>query len=84
MKKSKSKEARRKKLYNKLIQTAMIHEAIFAQTLQRVFQRKKSQEQEKINTLLQHFHSVLPMGCMKESNRLNRRYAFRWLSQEYS
>lgn len=29
MKKSKSKEARRKKLYNKLIQTAMIHEAVF-------------------------------------------------------
>lgn len=76
MKKSKSKEARRKKLYNKLIQTAMIHEAVSAQTLQRVFQRKKSQEQEKINTLLQHFHSVLPMGCMKESSIPNQPIIF--------
>ena len=84
MKKSKSKEAICKEILQKIIQTAMIHEAVSAQTLQRVFPRKKSPEQEKIDKLLQRYHNEFPMGCMKGSSTLHQKYAFRWLALKHS
>lgn len=77
------KAEKHKKIIQKLIQTLVIHEAISDPTLQRVFPRKKLQEPEKINKLLQHFHNELPMECMKENNKLNQRYAFRLLALKY-
>ena len=80
MKKTRTNAEKRKKIIQELIQTVMIHEAISAQTLQRVFQRKKSPEEEKINTLLQRFHNEFPMECTKGSSRLHQIYALRSLA----